>query len=77
MPNKFKLLAASAALACAAHASAQVTFFEREGFAGRSFTASGPINNFERSGFNDAASSVVIRSGWWELCSDARFSAHA
>jgi len=74
MPNKFKLLAASAALACAAHASAQVTFFERDGFSGRSFTTSNPIQNFERYGFNDSASSVVIRNGYWELCTDARFS---
>ena len=77
MHNKFKLLAATAALACATHASAQVTFFERDGFYGRSFTANGPINNFDRYGFNDSASSVVIRGGWWELCSDSRFSGRA
>lgn len=75
MHPRFRLLAAAAAtLACATAASAQVTFFERDGFTGRSFTANAPISNFERYGFNDRASSVVVRGGWWEVCTDARFS---
>ena len=32
------------------------------------------VGNFERFGFNDSASSVIVRGGWWELCEDARFS---
>jgi hypothetical protein len=24
-------------------------------------------------GFNDRASSVIVRGGWWEACEDARF----
>jgi hypothetical protein len=51
-----------------------VRFFERDGFAGRSFTTDRPIGNLERFGFNDRASSVVVRSGRWEVCEDARFS---
>lgn len=74
MRNSYKLLAVSAALACAASASAQVTFFERDGFSGRSFTANGPVGNFDRYGFNDRASSAVVRGGYWEVCTDSRFS---
>jgi beta/gamma crystallin len=52
---------------------ADITFFEREGFQGRSFTANQTIPNFADIGFNDRASSVVVRSGHWQLCSDAYF----
>lgn len=57
----------------AASASAQVTFFEHDGFRGRSFTTDRSVGDFVRFGFNDRASSVIVRSGRWELCDDARF----
>jgi hypothetical protein len=60
---------ATAAVASAA----ELTFYEREGFGGRSFSANTPVPDFTYSGFNDRASSVVIRSGSWQLCSDAGF----
>ncbi|MEO5845216.1 MAG: beta/gamma crystallin-related protein [Caldimonas sp.] len=63
-----------AAVAFAAHASAQITFYEGEGFRGRTFAANGEVRNFERSGFNDRASSVVVDRGRWEVCEDARFN---
>lgn len=65
---------ALAILAIAAQASAQVTFYEHDGFQGRSFTAERPIRNFERFGFNDRASSVEVLRQRWEVCEDARFS---
>jgi len=40
---------------------------------GRRFNASGSVSNFGDAGFNDRASSVVIRSGSWQLCSEAYF----
>ncbi len=46
----------------------QVVFYENEGFEGRSFTAETPIADFRRSGFNDRASSVVVRGARWEVC---------
>ena len=54
-------------------APAQVIFYERENFEGRSFTADNQIDDFDRSGFNDRASSVVVLGGSWEACDDARF----
>ena len=61
------------ALLAAAHASAQVTFYENEGFRGRTFSVNRQIGNFERFGFNDRASSVIVDRGRWEVCTDARF----
>ncbi|HZQ63115.1 MAG TPA: beta/gamma crystallin-related protein [Casimicrobiaceae bacterium] len=63
-----------AGIVVAAQAAAQVTFFEREGFRGRSFNTDRPVGNFERFGFNDRAASVIVDSGNWEVCEDARFS---
>ncbi len=62
-----------AVLAIATQAAAQVTFFEHEDFQGRSFSTERQIGNFERSGFNDRASSVIVDRGRWQVCEHARF----
>ena len=74
MKSVLKKVLMVAALAVSTHAAAQITFYEREGFEGRSFTTENQINNLEQSGFNDRASSVVVLRGRWEICEDARFS---
>jgi uncharacterized protein YcfJ len=58
----------------AAQASAQITFYEGEGFRGRVFTTSGPVDNFAPVGFNDRASSVIVDRGRWEVCEHAFFA---
>ncbi len=66
----------SVGLAVGAHAAAQVTFYEREDYKGRSFTADGEVDNLRRQGFNDRASSAVVkgnRGDRWEVCEDSRF----
>lgn len=68
-----KLTVAAAGLAIAAQASAQITFYENDQYSGRSFSTSRQVNNFERYGFNDRASSVVVMSERWEVCEDERF----
>ncbi|MEK6243990.1 MAG: beta/gamma crystallin-related protein [Pseudomonadota bacterium] len=65
---------AVAGVAFAAQAVAQITFYEREGFEGRTFTTEKRIGDFERFGFNDRASSVDVVGNRWEVCEDARFS---
>jgi uncharacterized protein YcfJ len=67
---------ALAGLALAASAFAQVTFYEGEGFQGRSFTTRVAVTDFQRWGFNDRASSVVVSSDRWEACQDAGFKGH-
>ena len=59
--------------ASAIHA-AEITLFEHADFQGRSITLRGPASNFDRNGFNDVASSMIIRSGSWMLCTDAYFA---
>ncbi len=65
-----------AALLLAQHAVSQVIFYEYEGLRGRVFTADRAIGNFERYGFNDRASSVVVQSGQWQVCEDADYRGH-
>jgi len=62
-----------AGFAMATQAAAQVVFYEHDDFGGRSFTVEGKTENFERAGFNDRASSVVVYRERWEVCTDARF----
>jgi uncharacterized protein YcfJ len=74
MNTPFKTALAVVATTVALQATAQVVFYERENFDGRSFTTEKQVGNFERYGFNDRASSVVVLRDRWEVCSDARFS---
>ena len=62
-----------ASLLIANQATAQITFYEEQGFAGRSFSTDKRIGNFERNGFNDRASSLVVQRDRWEVCEDAQF----
>jgi uncharacterized protein YcfJ len=73
MKTLLKLALTVAAASIATQAAAQVTFYEREHFEGRSFTTQSRIANFARHGFNDRASSAIVRSDRWEVCEDARF----
>src|SRR5450759_685083 len=70
---KLKSALGAAAIVFATQAAATITFYEGEGFRGRAFTTDKQVGNFERSGFNDRASSVVIDRGSWQVCEDARF----
>lgn len=51
---------------------ANVVFFEHDNFEGRSFQSDNRVNNFQRSGFNDRASSVIVLNERWEICDDAQ-----
>ena len=74
MNSALRIALGAAGLAIATQALAQVTFYEGEGFHGRSFTSHKQVRNLERFGFNDRASSVVVARGRWEVCEDARFN---
>lgn len=62
-----------AALLAASQAAAQLTFYSEQGLRGRAFAVNGTIENFDGSGFNDRASSVIVQRGQWEVCEHARF----
>ena len=73
MNRQLQIALAASALVMATSAAAQVTFYEGEGFHGRAFTTQNEVRNFARIGFNDRTSSVIVTSGRWEACEDARF----
>ena len=69
-----KAALATVVLAAAAHAHAEVTFYQGENFQGRTFSSERRIPNLDRFGFNDRASSVTVNNERWEVCEDVRFS---
>jgi uncharacterized protein YcfJ len=64
---------AASGLAFATCASAQITFYENDAFAGRSFTTQEPVVDLSRYGFNDRASSAIVANERWEVCDDTRY----
>jgi len=60
-------------LCVAAAGAAEITLYEHENFGGAQLTLRGYTPNIGSTGFNDRASSLVVRSGRWELCSDNDF----
>src|SRR3954471_12351387 len=73
MKTIYHALFAVTTLAFAAQASAQVTFYEQEGFQGRSFSSQQRVPQMDRSGLNDRASSVIVVGQRWQACEDDRF----
>jgi uncharacterized protein YcfJ len=73
LKNITHVLFAISALAFAAHASAQVTFYEHDGFQGRNFTTQQRIGNLQRGGSEHRASSAVVVGQRWQVCDDVRF----
>lgn len=57
----------------AAGASPLVTFYEEEGFQGRSFATGDKVVNMKRSGFDAGASSAVVIGDRWEVCESRRY----
>ena len=67
-------LCVAALAACAVCAAAQdIVLYQGENFSGPRFSASDSVDDLARVGFNDRASSVTIRSGSWQLCSDSHY----
>jgi hypothetical protein len=70
-----RLLAAAAVLVTLSHAAAagELTLFADSDFRGARITLQGDARDLNRMNFNDRVSSLVVRSGTWELCSDSDF----
>ncbi len=76
MKKLFRLGLTAIGMALGAHAAAQVTLYERQDYKGKSYTAAGEVENLQRQGFNNRASSVVVkgdRRDRWQLCEEPRF----
>ncbi len=74
MNQAFRHTLVAIGIAVAGTASASVTFYQGENFAGREITVNQTVNNFDGTGFNDRARSAVVNDGQWEVCVDANFS---
>ena len=72
MRNELRIALGVAGLVMAAHASAQVTFYEHQGFRGQAYTVTNTVSNFSL-GTNDKASSAVVDNGRWEVCEHPGF----
>jgi len=72
MNSSLKVLLAAAVI-FAGQASAQVTLYAGEGFRGPAYPVNRTIWNFDRTGFNDRASSAIVERGRWEVCEDEKF----
>ena len=73
MGRKFRAAALACGLSIAGSVWAEATFYERDDFRGRSFTIADPVDNFARFGFNDRASSAVVRRGGYQVCEHVGF----
>ncbi len=75
--NLSKILIAAgvaSALTVPLAAHADISLYSEPGFRGEVFATPRAVNNLNRVRFNDAASSVVIDRGRWEVCDDAGFA---
>lgn len=59
--------------ASATATAAEISLFSQENFGGQRVVANDVIQNLANSGFNDRASSAIVRDGSWQLCDDAYF----
>ena len=72
-PLTHALLCAAAFLTHAAAQAGELTLFEDDNFRGRAVTVRDTTDDLSRVGFNDKVSSIMVRSGTWDVCSDAGF----
>lgn len=73
MKAVFRTLLAVAAACVAMHATAQVSFFEREDFEGQAFTVDKSVEDLRNFGFVARPFSAVVTSGQWEFCDDTQY----
>lgn len=79
MKPLLKRLIAAASLFAAFAAGAQagdITLYTHDNFGGPALSVHGPTPDLARLGFNDRTSSVIVRSGVWELCEHANYDGH-
>lgn len=68
-----KLVFATLVAATALPAAAEITLYGREAFDGRYITFNSGERNLNSQGFNDRASSAIVRGGRYEVCEDSDF----
>ena len=66
----------SALLVAGAAYAGEMSIYSAPNFRGGELTLNGTASNLDRSGFNDRSESIVVRSGRWEVCTDANFGGY-
>ena len=64
----------AALMAAGGACAAEMTLYSAPNFGGADMTIRGEARNLDGTGFNDRAASAIVRSGRWEVCTDAHFS---
>src|SRR5688572_28437881 len=72
MNPRIALAIAFAAIAGGAYA-AEMKVFKQPNYAGESLTVTGEVVDFTSRKFQDQISSVIVKSGRWQLCSQPEF----
>lgn len=72
-PLTHALLCAAALLTHLGAQAGELTLFEDDNFRGRAVTVRETTDDLSRVGFNDKVSSIMVRSGTWDVCTDAGF----
>jgi beta/gamma crystallin len=67
------LLGAVLTLFALSAVAGEITLYQNRDFRGDSLDLRRAAPDLERTGFNDTASSVIVRDGVWEACTDAFF----
>jgi hypothetical protein len=73
MTRFLRLSVGALALGACAQVMAEIVLYEDDDYRGRAQRQYVQEINLAQKGFNDKASSVVVRSGAWQICSDADF----
>src|SRR5213593_109770 len=68
------MLGVALALGTTGLLAGEITLYAAPDFHGQRLTLDRPASDLERADFNDRASSIVVREGTWEVCTDAHFS---
>ena len=73
MRSLLRAIALACGLSVPGFAWAEVVFYEHDDFRGRAFTVVDAVDDFARFGFNDRASSAIVRHGSYQICEHAQY----
>jgi hypothetical protein len=73
---KYLITAAILSTCALAAGAGELALYSQPGFRGSEVVLQGGAANFRDIGFNDRASSMVVRSGVWEVCEHRDFSGY-
>jgi len=77
MTRRVPMIVAVLASAALTATAGEITLYENANFNGRNLTLRAYTSSIGEVGFNDRASSLVVLSGRWQVCTDVNFGATA